>query len=268
MTSVIVLNWNEIHIVKHSLTLLLNEPDVEVIVVDNGSTDGSVAYFHYLRQTCPNLKLALLSHNTGSSTARNIGIDMCRGENIFLLDGDILYVPGTIAIYEKILKTPGTNYGCVGQSHYEKVKMTGMNGTRNQSEADAIMPTSVTLSDWFPMAWTQYGLFDGDLLRECRFHSEGCFGEYGHGYEDDWLYHEMQERGYSSIAVQEPLYLHDAHYSLHLLKQQGLSDRGTERREEFIQKWGEGNGWMDRVRTMPEHTQVPFATIDYVDYKA
>ena len=262
MISAIVLNWNELHVVKDTIELLLKEPDVEVVIVDNGSRDGSAEYFSHMskRPEYQTVKWALLGHNHGSSVARNVGIDISKGEDIFLIDGDILYVPGTIKAYSDILHSvnKGWRAGCVGYNDHHRVQMTGMNGVDDPAQAVQTMPGDFTLSNWFPMAWTQYGLFDGDLLREIRFHDKGCFGEFGHGYEDDWLFHEMQEHQYASVAVNAPLYFHDGHYSLRLLKQMGLPDRGAERAEAFYEKWGRENGWRERMATIPEEDRKPY----------
>lgn len=262
MVTAIILNWNELHVVKPSIEVLLREADVEIIVIDNGSRDGSAEYLAHMNKRTEyanRVRWALLDHNHGSSVARNVGIDMAKGEHIFLLDGDILYVQGTIPAYLGVLELDPTR-GCVGYNDHHRVQMTGMNGVEDPAEAMISMPNEFTLSNWFPMAWTQYGLFRGDMLRKLRFYQDGCFGEFGHGYEDDWLFHDMQEAGYKSISVNAPLYYHDGHYSLRLLKAMNLPDRGAERAEVFYGRWGRQNGWRERMAHIPTQERIPFAT--------
>jgi glycosyltransferase involved in cell wall biosynthesis len=259
--SAIVLNWNELHVVKGTIEFLNQETLIdEIILVDNGSRDGSPEYFTHLskrREYVERVRTVLLNKNYGSSIGRNVGLGLASRESIFLIDGDILYVPGTIPFYQKILDSY-PECGCVGYNDYERVQATGMNGTANYKEAQTVMQSTVQLSKWFPMAWTQYGLFRGDLLRKLQFVTEGCFGECGHGYEDDWLYHAMEQEGYYSIAVNAPLYYHDGHYSLRLMQEMNLSDRGEERAKLFYAKWGEGNGWRERMGTIPYQEKRPF----------
>lgn len=265
----IVLNWCEMHIVAQTLANLLNDKlsfgALEVIVVDNGSHDGSQDYLNFMNKRQHEhggrLKHVLLSNNTGPSIARNAAIAMTRGEDIFFIDGDICYVAGTIEMYVKIKRhyaDQGVKIGCVGQNNHWRVQETGMNGTRDPGQAHQQMPTDFSVSKWFPMAWTQYGLFDGTLLRAFRFHADGVYGEPGHGYEDDWLFHELKAVGAESLAVDAPLYYHDGHYGLNLLQATNVPDKGKERAEAFYKRWGTDSGWRESMNRIPATDMVPF----------
>ena len=63
----------------------------EVIVVDDGSTDGTVA----LLERYPDLKV-IHQENRGMSTARNRGLDEARGEYILFVDSDDLLTAGAL----------------------------------------------------------------------------------------------------------------------------------------------------------------------------
>jgi GT2 family glycosyltransferase len=64
--------------------------DFDVTVVDNGSTDGSVAY---LRERWPDVEIVELAENTGFPAAVNRGIEASAGEYIALLNNDIELSP-------------------------------------------------------------------------------------------------------------------------------------------------------------------------------
>ena len=65
--------------------LVLN--DFEVIVINDGSTDSSVQIIKNLCQVYTNLIL-INKENEGQGAARNLGIDMARGNYLFFIDSD------------------------------------------------------------------------------------------------------------------------------------------------------------------------------------
>lgn len=86
LVSVILVNWNRRADVLLALTYLkkVHYPNVEVIVVDNGSTDGSLEEFRKM----PGIQLIELGRNAGPCIARNAGIKVAKGEYVFFLDSD------------------------------------------------------------------------------------------------------------------------------------------------------------------------------------
>ncbi|MBA2706140.1 MAG: glycosyltransferase family 2 protein [Blastocatellia bacterium] len=275
--SVTLLNlcWNQLEVSKDTVRRALKEPEIdEVIVVDNGSTDGTKEYYRKLAGVVAtsgkdgleklefktgNQKLIFIDWpvNAGASVARNLGISIAKGDYIFLIDGDILYVPGTVKEYQKILEDY-PDAACVGQNSFEMVVQLGHNGTQNAIEADARMEEGYTISDWFPMAWTQYGLFRAELLRQYPFIEEPPYNEPGYGYEDDDLYHQLREVGYVSLAVDKPLYYHEAHGGIRELMKADLELKLKERKKVFEKRWGKNSQWSEWLnKHNPERTTRP-----------
>lgn len=249
MVSVIVLNWNTDGVVKCSVQELMKEA-VEIIVIDNGSDEPDWEAWraiHNYDKKLFSFQIVQLPRNYGSSRARNVGIELARGSEIFLLDGDILYVPGTISEYLRIMQKTGAV--CVGQHNPEHVKLRGYNGLRESTLADKQCPAITSVYQGVPMAWTQYGLFKGDVLRKLRFPTHGAFGEPGHGFEDDWLYNDIcaSQDGYAIpliLSVEEPTYYHDAHSSMRELKKKNIETRTEERGRLFRKRW-KGCHWSE-----------------------
>ena len=67
--------------------------DVEVIVVDDGSTDESLAMLRAWQDRRPELVTVLTKENGGQSTARNLGMEVARGEWITFPDPDDVLEP-------------------------------------------------------------------------------------------------------------------------------------------------------------------------------
>jgi GT2 family glycosyltransferase len=85
--SVVIPNWNGKQHLQPCLEALARQTyaPIEVIVVDNASTDGSQAY---LREHHPAVRLIALPENRGFTGACNAGIEAAKGEWIALLNND------------------------------------------------------------------------------------------------------------------------------------------------------------------------------------
>lgn len=85
--SVVIPNWNGRHFLKTCLDSLVTQTydDIEIIVVDNASSDGSRAFIaeHY-----PQVGLIALERNRGFTGACNLGMEAASGEYIALLNND------------------------------------------------------------------------------------------------------------------------------------------------------------------------------------
>ncbi len=87
LVSVIIVNWNGKKLLEECLESLRNQSfrDFEVIVVDNGSTDGSL---EFIRHAFPEVRLAELTSNLGFAGGNNAGIGIAKGRYLALLNND------------------------------------------------------------------------------------------------------------------------------------------------------------------------------------
>ena len=72
----------------------------EVIVVDDGSQDGSL---EVLKQYEDYIELISLSSNRGAIEARNRGAAVARGEYLIFLDGDDLFTPWALDVFDLLI---------------------------------------------------------------------------------------------------------------------------------------------------------------------
>lgn len=87
LVSTVIANWNRRDLLEPCLTALRRQScrKSEIILVDNGSSDGSVAY---VREQFPEVRTIALGENRGFAGANNIGIGAARGEYVALLNND------------------------------------------------------------------------------------------------------------------------------------------------------------------------------------
>lgn len=90
--SVIVINYDGQPYLQGCLSSLLNDatPDVELIVVDNASSDGSV---RYVEQSFPQVKLVRAPRNLGYGGAANLAVQEARGQFLAFLNPDTRVEP-------------------------------------------------------------------------------------------------------------------------------------------------------------------------------
>jgi GT2 family glycosyltransferase len=86
--SIVIVNWNRLDEVLKTLQYLNYQGGVhfEVVLVDNGSTDGSAERLARVE----GIKFVGLGTNVGPCKARNIGIEHARGRYILFLDSDAI----------------------------------------------------------------------------------------------------------------------------------------------------------------------------------
>ena len=111
--SVILVSFNDwVHLEKclQSLKTLPSEIDLEIITVDNNSTDGSP---DLVKKKFPEVKLLCNSENLGFSKANNLGIRVSAGEFILFLNSDTIVSTQALAVLLDEMKRNPT-VGAVG----------------------------------------------------------------------------------------------------------------------------------------------------------
>jgi GT2 family glycosyltransferase len=90
--SIVILNWNGKELLAQGIPSVLaavqeDGRDHEILVVDNGSTDGSV---EYLKQEFPEVRVVSLPENLGFAAGNNVGVREARHDTVILLNNDMV----------------------------------------------------------------------------------------------------------------------------------------------------------------------------------
>mgnify|MGYP001623585951 CR=1 FL=1 len=88
MISVIIPTYNRAHLIQRAIESVEKQTynDLEIIVVDDGSTDNTEEALKQLKYK--NIRYIKLKENGGACKARNIGIALAKGEYVAFLDSD------------------------------------------------------------------------------------------------------------------------------------------------------------------------------------
>ncbi len=90
--SILIVNWNGKHHLEKCLPSLMqiDYTNAEIILVDNGSTDGSL---EYISQNFPSVKIIKEETNTGFVGGNNDGINYATGDYVLFLNNDTRVEP-------------------------------------------------------------------------------------------------------------------------------------------------------------------------------
>lgn len=97
MISIVVPVYNAAPYIENTVQMVLQQTyqDFELILVDDCSTDNSVALLEELMENGKDARLRLVKkeRNQGAAAARNTGLDMASGRYIAFLDADDVWLP-------------------------------------------------------------------------------------------------------------------------------------------------------------------------------
>lgn len=107
--SIIIPAYNASRTIIRTLDSLKNQTRFdlikEILVINDGSTDDTVALLENYKQLNPNMPIQIINKmNGGVSTARNIGLKLSSGEWIGLCDSDDEWLPRKLEIQYDIIK--------------------------------------------------------------------------------------------------------------------------------------------------------------------
>jgi len=126
---IIIPVYNRAALVREAIESALaeaNDVPLEIIVVDDASTDGT---WDSLRAyDDPRVRCLRMESNGGQSAARNLGLDRARGTYVKFLDSDDILIPGHLGAELQALQTTGAEIAVSGW-------LSESNGKTTRSEA-------------------------------------------------------------------------------------------------------------------------------------
>src|SRR5207249_4329253 len=115
--SVVIPLYNKAPFVRRALDSVLAQTHraLEVLVVDDGSTDGGGAVV----AACPDPRVRLITQpNAGPGPARNRGLDEAAGPLVAFLDADDEWLPNYLETCVALLERHGPDIACVSTGYF------------------------------------------------------------------------------------------------------------------------------------------------------
>lgn len=179
--SVIIPVYNAAPYLEKAINSALSQKEVnEVIVIDDGSTDGSIEII----QKCQNNdnRIRLFQHpkkdNKGRSATRNLGISNASCNYIAFLDADDYYLPGRFSydgeIFKKKIEVDGV-YNAIGADFYRKYSLE----EESELQLFTMRNTNSTETLFNKLMSGEFGYFSiiGLTLKKSAFTITGIFNE-------------------------------------------------------------------------------------------
>lgn len=219
--SVIIINFNTLHVLLPCIDSIMEHTSgvsFEIIVVDNGSTDGSAE----ILSKDERIRFAQAGSNLGFGKANNLGLTLASGEYIFFLNSDTLLRNNAIKImYDFASQYNGRlgALGCVLQDRQGgRIHSYGhFPRMRDDLSKYILIPVLKGLHLYrqplpaYPDQWMKVDYVTGADLFVSRKVLDDCgafhpaFFMY---YEESEMEHRFHSKGYDNVLMNGPVIIH------------------------------------------------------------
>lgn len=240
--SVVVVTYNNLAFTRVCLASLdrySQYPQLEIIVVDNASADGSPAWLMEWAAGKENRKLILNDDNKGFAAANNQGLAAASGDYLVLLNNDTHVTPGWLRTLIRHLRRdrtigligPVTNN--IGNQAKIAIEYAGMDEMLRQSAAY----TRRRIGDVFPI---RTAAFFCVMLPRSTWERVGPLDEaFGRGFFEDDDYCRRAERlGLRVVCADDVFIHHHLSASFDQLKQKDRQKLFDDNKKIYESKWG------------------------------
>ncbi len=169
-------------------------PPLEVIVIDDGSPDDSVALIESL--TLPFVPRIVRQGNAGQSAARNTGIRAARGEYIAFLDQDDVWRPNHLEVLADAISADPSLAWVFGD--FDLIDDRGQTVVSSYLTETAVVLDRRTVADI--VRTDIMALPSASIMRRSALEQVRGFDRRLSGYEDDELYLRLYRRGFAMAA--------------------------------------------------------------------
>ena len=240
--SVVVLTYNNLELTKACLDSLLTQsqyPNLEIIVVDNHSSDQTPAYLTAWAKGHPDRIVILNPDNKGFAAGNNLGLAAASGDYLVILNNDTVVTAGWVKGLIRHLQDH-KEIGIIGpitNNIGNEAKVSTRYGRIEDMPAEAAQMTRARMGEWFEI--NTLAFFCVMFPRSTYEQIGGLCEEYGLGFfEDDDYCRRVQRRGMRAVCAEDVFVHHHLSASFNTLgarKKQALFEKN---RAIYESKWG------------------------------
>ncbi len=209
--SAIVLTYNNLDLTKACLDSLeahSDDVDLEIVVVDNNSSDGTPAFLQAWAASREHVQLILNEDNRGFAAGNNQGLAAATGDYLVIQNNDTVVTPGwALRLVHHLRNEPGI--GIIGPvtnniGNEARVAIAYPSLAHMPREAAAI--TERHLGKWFELQTVAFfcAMLPRSTYERCGPLSE----EYGIGFFEDDDYCRMVEAAGLKVVCAEDVFVH------------------------------------------------------------
>lgn len=256
--SVIVVTYNNLELTRTCLASIDQYSDyahLEIIVVDNASSDGSQAFLSEWVKGASNRKIILNDDNRGFAAANNQGLAAADGEYLVLLNNDTHVTPGWIGTLIRHMQRD-QDIGLIGPV---------TNNIGNEAKIDIAYPdmdamlkasskfTRARIGRTFPLRTAAF--FCVAMPRSVYARIGPLDEQFGRGFfEDDDYCRRVEEAGLRIACAQDVFIHHHLSASFNKLKSKDRLALFEENKKRYEAKWGK---WVPHAYSGENSAAVP-----------
>lgn len=178
LVSIILPVYNGAEVAGRAIESVLSQTyrDIELVIIDDGSTDESLSVCQKYANEYPHIHIYSIN-NQGVSNARNYGIKVASGKYITFLDVDDQFLPESVSSLVEILNSSRADVACVNACYVDNGKdITKMSEFKpsyslieNKKERDLLIRQLYTdtpgfyYGDYLRASWAK--IYKADLLK-------------------------------------------------------------------------------------------------------
>ncbi len=242
LVSIVVVTFNNLDLTKQCLASLDTYSDyanIEIIVVDNASSDGSQAWLSEWAKEAPKRKLVLNEDNRGFAAGNNQGLVLATGEYLVMLNNDTHVTPGWVRTMVNHMR------------HNESIGLLGpvTNNIGNEARIEIFYDdmaqmlkrsASYTHAHVGQLLPLRTAAFFCVMLRREVFEKIGPLDEaFGRGFfEDDDYCRRIEQAGLSILCAEDVFIHHHLSASFNKLRSADRQALFEQNKATYEAKWG------------------------------